>query len=72
MNQVDDVTSTKVAHDLLSYLRGDEFMSVLSRIFNVKITDMNVGDPDINTNYFRLGTTDFVEQHADDSPRREV
>lgn len=68
----EEKTSTNVAQDLLSYLRGDEFMSVLSRIFNVQITDMNVGDPDINTNYFRLGTTDFVEQHADDSPGREV
>jgi len=67
-----DATSSSAAQDFLSYLRGDEFMSLLSRIFNVEITDINVGDPEINTNYFRLGTADFVEQHADDSPGREV
>jgi len=61
-----------VAADFLSFLRGDEFMSLLSRIFDVTLTDMNVTDPDINTNYFRLSSTDFVEQHADDSPGREV
>ena len=61
-----------IAHDLLSFLRGDEFMSVLSRIFNVPLTDMNVAEPEINTNYFRLGATDFVRQHADDSPGRQV
>ena len=61
-----------IAHDFLSFLRGDEFMSVLSRVFNVPLTDMNVAEPDINTNYFRLGTADFVEQHADDSPGRKV
>jgi Rps23 Pro-64 3,4-dihydroxylase Tpa1-like proline 4-hydroxylase len=33
---------------------------------------MNVSDPSINTNYFRLSAADFVEQHADDSPGREV
>ncbi len=60
------------AHEFLSYLREDEFMSVLSRIFNVPITDINVAEPEINTNYFRLGPADFVEQHADDSPGREV
>lgn len=64
--------SSNAAHDFLSFLRGDEFMSVLSRIFNVTLTDENVGDPQINTNYFRLSSTDFVEQHADDSPGREV
>lgn len=61
-----------LAHEFLSFLRGDEFMTLLSRIFNVTITDMNVADPDINTNYFRLGAADFVQQHADDSPGREV
>ena len=61
-----------VAQKFLSYLRGDEFMSVLSRIFNVQLTDVNVSNPDINTNYFRLAPTDFVAQHADDSPGREV
>jgi SM-20-related protein len=61
-----------ITHEFLSYLRGDEFMSVLSRIFNVSLTDMNVAEPEINTNYFRLGPKDFVAEHADDSPGREV
>ena len=60
------------ANEFLTYLRSDEFMAVLSRIFNVHLTDIHVGDPDINTNYFRLNTNDLVEQHADDSPGREV
>ncbi len=64
--------SSNIAQDFLSFLRGDEFMSVLSRIFDVSLTDMNVAEPEINTNYFRLSATDFVEQHADDSPGREV
>ena len=64
--------SSNKAQDFLLFLRGPEFMSVLSRIFKVRITDMNVSDPEINTNYFRLGADDFVEQHADDSPGREV
>ncbi|MBQ0729784.1 MAG: 2OG-Fe(II) oxygenase [Oleispira antarctica] len=63
---------SRAADDFLSFLRGDQFMSILSRIFNVTITDMNVADPEINTNYFRLSAADFVEQHADDSPGREV
>jgi len=41
-------------------------------IFNVQLTDENVAETLVNTNYFRLNTTDFVEQHADDSPGREV
>jgi Rps23 Pro-64 3,4-dihydroxylase Tpa1-like proline 4-hydroxylase len=61
-----------IAQEFLLFLRSNEFMSVLSRIFNVAITDMNVADPDINTNYFRLGANDFIEQHADDSPGREI
>lgn len=61
-----------IAHEFLAFLRGQEFMSLLSRIFNVDLTDKNVAKPDINTNFFRLGPTDFVEQHADDSPGREV
>ena len=64
--------NSNIAHDFLSFLRGDEFMSVLSRIFNVPLTDINVAEPDINTNYFRLGAADFVKQHADDSPGRKV
>ena len=63
---------SKVAQDFLSYLREDEFMSVLSRIFNVGITDIHVAEPAINTNYFRLDASDFIEQHADDSPGREI
>ena len=63
---------SNIAQEFLSYLRGDEFMAVLSRIFKVSLTDMNVAEPDINTNYFRLGPNDFVAEHADDSPGREV
>lgn len=64
--------NANTAQEFLSFLRSEEFMSVLSRIFNALLTDINVEDPDINTNYFRLSTTDFIEQHADDSPGREV
>jgi len=67
-----DPVMPNVAQDFLLFLRGDEFMSVLSRIFGVQLTDVNVADPRINTNYFRLGAEDFVEQHADDSPGRKV
>jgi SM-20-related protein len=61
-----------IASDFIAFLRSDEFMTVLSRIFRVHITDIHVADPSINTNYFRLSSDDFVEQHADDSPGREV
>ncbi|MFL0804876.1 MAG: 2OG-Fe(II) oxygenase [Agarilytica sp.] len=61
-----------IARDFLSYLRGDEFISLLSRIFNVALTDKNVTAPEINTNYFRLSAADYVKEHADDSPGREV
>lgn len=61
-----------LAAQFLAFLRGDEFMSLLSRIFKVALTDINVANPAINTNYFRLAATDFVNQHADDSPGREV
>lgn len=60
------------AQEFLSFLRGDEFLSLLSRIFNVQLTDRHVEDPPINTNYFRLGAADFVRQHAYDLPGREV
>ncbi len=60
------------AIDFLSFLRGDTFMSLLSRIFNVFLTDMNVAEPKINTNYFRLSADDFVKQHADYSLGRKV
>jgi len=63
---------SNIANDFLSYLRGKEFMAVLSRIFKVPLTDINVAEPKINTNYFRLGPNDFVAEHADDSPGREV
>ena len=67
-----DTLAPNAAQDLLSFLRSDEFMSVLSHIFNVLLTDKNVANPEINTNFFRLSASDFVEQHADDSPGREV
>lgn len=67
-----DCANTRTAQDLLVFLRSKKFMAVLSRIFNVTITDINVANPDINTNFFRLGTKDFVKQHADDSPGREI
>ncbi|MAZ86249.1 MAG: hypothetical protein CL693_01265 [Cellvibrionaceae bacterium] len=60
------------AREFLNFLRGDDFMAFLSRVFKVSITDINVEDPDINTAYFRLSREDFVEQHADDSPGRKV
>jgi SM-20-related protein len=60
------------AREFLEFLRDDEFLALLSRIYRVTLTDKNVADPDINTNYFRLGPEDFVKQHADDSPAREV
>lgn len=71
MNSVNS-NSSNTAQAFLTFLRSEEFMSVLSRIFSVQITDMNVADPTINTNFFRLNSSDFVEQHADDSPGREV
>lgn len=64
--------SINKAQDFLSFLRGDEFMQLLSRIFDVRLTDKNVAKPGLNTNFFRLNSDDLVEQHADDSPGREV
>lgn len=64
--------SGKNAAEFLTFLRSEEFMLLLSRIFRVKLTDKNVAKPEVNTNYFRLGHKDFVNQHADDSPGREV
>jgi SM-20-related protein len=64
--------SVNPALEFLQYLREPEFMALLSRLFRVQITDIHVADPELNTNYFRLGTADFVNQHADDSPGREV
>ncbi len=61
-----------IAAEFLQYLRGDEFLALLSQIFAVELTDRNVANPQINCNYFRLSPTDFVNQHADDSPGREV
>jgi SM-20-related protein len=67
-----NIVSANIAQNFLSFLRGDEFIALLSGIFNVSLTDKNVAEPEINTNYFRLGADDFVKQHADDSPGREV
>ncbi|MBN8447247.1 MAG: 2OG-Fe(II) oxygenase [Gammaproteobacteria bacterium] len=67
-----ETATANVAAEFLQYLRSAEFMAVLSRIFAVELTDRNVAKPDINCNYFRLGPDDFVNQHADDSPGREV
>jgi Rps23 Pro-64 3,4-dihydroxylase Tpa1-like proline 4-hydroxylase len=64
--------SSAIALEFLQFLRGNEFMSLLSRIFDVQLTDLHVGKPEINSNYFRLSASDFVNQHADDSPGREV
>jgi Rps23 Pro-64 3,4-dihydroxylase Tpa1-like proline 4-hydroxylase len=61
-----------IAQEFLFFLRSPAFLYLLSHIFNVRLTDINLVDPEINTNYFRLSTTDFVAQHADDSPGREV
>ena len=61
-----------IALEFLLFLRGHEFMSLLSRIFKVQLTDINLTKPEMNTNYFRLSASDFVNQHADDSPGREV
>jgi SM-20-related protein len=62
----------QIALEFLQFLRGPEFMALLSRLFRVDITDLHVADPAVNTNFFRLGPADFVNQHADDSPGREV
>jgi len=65
-------TTHNIALEFLQFLRGAEFMALLSRLFRVQITDIHVANPELNTNYFRLGPADFVNQHADDSPGREV
>lgn len=67
-----DDSIASAAHEFLSFLRSGTFLSALSKIFKVSLTDMNVSNPAINTNYFRLSPDDFVRQHADDSPGREV
>ncbi|HEY7772700.1 MAG TPA: 2OG-Fe(II) oxygenase [Marinagarivorans sp.] len=63
---------SNAADAFLSFLRGEEFMRFLSAIFNSQLTDVNVTNPLINTNYFRMDTSDFVRLHADDSPGRQV
>ncbi|MFT5573797.1 MAG: SM-20-related protein [Cryomorphaceae bacterium] len=65
-----NTTNTAIA--FLEFIRSAEFMAFVSQIFDVAITDLNVADAQVNSNYFRLGCEDFVEQHADDSPGREV
>ncbi|WP_333608090.1 2OG-Fe(II) oxygenase [Arsukibacterium sp.] len=67
-----DSSPSNLALAFLSFLRSDEFLVLLSRIFRVSLTDINLDKPDLNTNYFRLGASDFVNQHADDSPGRQV
>jgi SM-20-related protein len=42
-------TNLNIAQEFLSFLRGDEFMTLLSRIFNVPLTDINVAKPEVNT-----------------------
>jgi hypothetical protein len=44
--------NVNVAQEILSFLLGDEFMSLLSRIFAAPLTDMNVAEPSLNTNFF--------------------
>ncbi|MDP5460068.1 2OG-Fe(II) oxygenase [Alishewanella sp. SMS8] len=61
-----------IAQQFLLFLRSSEFLALLSRLFKVALTDINVANPAINTNYFRLSANDFVKQHADDSPGREL
>ncbi|CAM5368226.1 2OG-Fe(II) oxygenase [Alishewanella longhuensis] len=65
-------SGSNLAQAFLDYLRSEEFLKLLSRLFKVQLTDKNVANPAVNTNYFRLGSSDFVHQHADDSPGREV
>lgn len=65
-------SSVNSALQFLEFLRSAEFLALLSRIFKVQLTDINVANPASNTNYFRLAATDFVKLHADDSPGREV
>lgn len=62
----------QLAMAFLDFLRGAEFMALLSRIFRVQLTDRHVAKPEINTNYFRLGGADFVNRHVDESPGREI
>ena len=71
-NDNDVNPTSNIANEFLVFLRQPEFMSFLSKIFSVALTDKHVENPDINTNYFRLNANDFVKQHADDSPGREV
>jgi len=72
LRQESERSNDCIAHEFLSFLRGNEFMSFLSQLFDTHLTDLNVTNPSINTNYFRLNNNDFLEQHADDSPGREV
>lgn len=64
--------ATNDVMDFLQFLRCREFLKFLSKIFGVQLTDKNVASPELNTNFFRLGPDDFIGQHADDSPNREV
>ena len=64
--------SQSIAEHFLRYLRSPEFMALLSNIFAVRLTDENVASSELNSNFFRLGREDFIRQHADDSPGREL
>ena len=61
-----------IADEFLAYLRSADFMAFLSDIFSVALTDLNVSNAELNSNFFRMGSQDFVKQHADDSPGREI
>jgi SM-20-related protein len=61
-----------VATGFLQFLRSTEFLEFVSKVFAVKLTDVNLLNAEINSNYFRLAKCDFVNQHADESPGREV
>lgn len=56
----------------LSFLRGAEFMQLLSQAAGVELSDTHVAEPALNTNYFRMAKNDLVRQHADQSPNREL
>jgi SM-20-related protein len=44
-----NVSNLTIADDFLAFLRGDEFMSLLSQIFNVALTDENVANPTVHS-----------------------
>jgi SM-20-related protein len=50
---------------VLSILRGDYFLTLLSRLLRVPLTDNNIAEPGIHTHYFRFGAAGFMGQHAE-------